>query len=183
MVPSSQELNPNDLISPLDLIVGQQKLELIMHPVVLKLISVKWNLYGKLGAWILLLFNALFIISWTGVAISVSVVRDKEHPYEFPRVPSSSPTHRKECKNRLYIVLKAISQWAWHDTVVLVVTSGATKIETEEPEGLMKDPSLAVTPNAIFRLARTAVLTQLRTREASRSPIRAAISTLNCIPA
>uniref|UniRef100_A0A8C7CKV6 Si:ch73-193i2.2 n=1 Tax=Oncorhynchus kisutch TaxID=8019 RepID=A0A8C7CKV6_ONCKI len=66
-------------------IVHQGKLDLIMHPVVLKLITVKWKLYGRLGAWILLLLNLLFIVSWTTVAISVSVIRDKK-PYVFPEV-------------------------------------------------------------------------------------------------
>uniref|UniRef100_A0A3B3RE16 Si:ch73-193i2.2 n=1 Tax=Paramormyrops kingsleyae TaxID=1676925 RepID=A0A3B3RE16_9TELE len=68
----------------LELIVQNGKLDLIMHPVVLKLITVKWNLYGRTGAWILLILNFLFIVSWTTVAISVSVVRDEEHPYVFP---------------------------------------------------------------------------------------------------
>ncbi|XP_064789000.1 uncharacterized protein LOC135511414 [Oncorhynchus masou masou] len=63
---------------PLPSIVHQRKLDLIMHPVVLKLITVKWKLYGRLGAWILLLLNFLFIVSWATVAIS-----DKEL-YVFP---------------------------------------------------------------------------------------------------
>ncbi|KAJ8359462.1 hypothetical protein SKAU_G00159870 [Synaphobranchus kaupii] len=70
----------------LELIVRQQKLDLIMHPVVLTLIKLKWDLYGRIGAWILLLLNFLFIVSWTAVAISVSVIRDEKYPYEFPRV-------------------------------------------------------------------------------------------------
>ncbi|XP_010894562.1 transient receptor potential cation channel subfamily V member 5 isoform X2 [Esox lucius] len=69
--------------SPLEFIVHQGKLDLIMHPVVLKLITVKWKLYGRMGAWILLLLNFLFIVSWTTVAISVSVIRNEE-PYVFP---------------------------------------------------------------------------------------------------
>ncbi|XP_029109927.1 transient receptor potential channel pyrexia-like, partial [Scleropages formosus] len=79
--PSKQSLQAP---GQLEFIVQQEKLELIMHPVVLKLITVKWKLYGRTGAWILLLLNFLFIISWTTVAISVSVVRDEEHPYVFP---------------------------------------------------------------------------------------------------
>ncbi|XP_063047327.1 transient receptor potential channel pyrexia [Engraulis encrasicolus] len=70
--------------SPLEFIVRQGKLDLVMHPVVLKLITVKWDLYGRLGAWILLVLNFLFILAWTTVAISVSVVRDKGKPYVFP---------------------------------------------------------------------------------------------------
>ncbi|KAI5108268.1 polycystin-2-like, partial [Silurus meridionalis] len=71
--------------SPLAFIVHQGKLDLIMHPVMLKLITVKWNLYGRLGAWILLLLNFLFIVSWTTVAISVSVSSDEEKRYVFPK--------------------------------------------------------------------------------------------------
>ncbi|KAI1894449.1 hypothetical protein AGOR_G00115930 [Albula goreensis] len=81
---SSQVLDANEPTSPLESIVSQGKLDLIMHPVVLKLITVKWSLYGRMGAWILLLLNFLFILSWTTVAISVSVVRDEERPYIFP---------------------------------------------------------------------------------------------------
>ncbi|XP_028846032.1 transient receptor potential channel pyrexia [Denticeps clupeoides] len=74
----------NEPTSPLESIVRQGKLDLIMHPVVLKLITVKWDLYGRLGAWILLLLNFLFIVAWTTVAISVSVIRDEGRPYVFP---------------------------------------------------------------------------------------------------
>ncbi|XP_041922738.1 transient receptor potential channel pyrexia-like isoform X2 [Alosa sapidissima] len=70
--------------SPLEFIVRQGKLDLVMHPVVLKLITVKWDLYGRMGAWILLVLNFFFILAWTTVAISVSVVRDKGRPYVFP---------------------------------------------------------------------------------------------------
>ncbi|KAJ8014259.1 hypothetical protein DPEC_G00038410 [Dallia pectoralis] len=78
-----QENCTSEPTSPLEFIVHQGKLDLIMHPVVLKLINVKWKLYGRTGAWILLLLNFLFIVSWTTVAISVSVIRNEE-PYVFP---------------------------------------------------------------------------------------------------
>lgn len=75
----------SDPSSPLELIVNQGKLDLIMHPVVLKLITVKWNLYGRMGAWILLLLNFLFIVSWTTVAISVSVSPEEGDRYVLPQ--------------------------------------------------------------------------------------------------
>ncbi|XP_053535569.1 transient receptor potential cation channel subfamily A member 1 isoform X2 [Ictalurus punctatus] len=81
----SQGKNRNEPKSPLEFIVHQGKLDLIMHPVVLKLITVKWNLYGRLGAWILLLLNFLFIVSWTTVAISVSVSSEEDKRYVFPQ--------------------------------------------------------------------------------------------------
>ncbi|TRZ04311.1 hypothetical protein DNTS_029107, partial [Danionella cerebrum] len=74
----------SDPSSPLEIIVNQGKLDLIMHPVVLKLITIKWNLYGRTGAWILLLLNFLFIVSWTTVAISVSVRPDGDR-YDLPK--------------------------------------------------------------------------------------------------
>uniref|UniRef100_A0A672TBC7 Transient receptor potential cation channel subfamily V member 6-like n=1 Tax=Sinocyclocheilus grahami TaxID=75366 RepID=A0A672TBC7_SINGR len=82
----ADKTNPkgSDPSSPLEFIVNQGKLDLIMHPVVLKLINVKWNLYGRTGAWILLLLNFLFIVSWTTVAISVSVRPDGDR-YNLPQ--------------------------------------------------------------------------------------------------
>uniref|UniRef100_A0A8C2H915 Si:ch73-193i2.2 n=1 Tax=Cyprinus carpio TaxID=7962 RepID=A0A8C2H915_CYPCA len=82
----ADKTNPkgSDPSSPLEIIVSQGKLDLIMHPVVLKLITVKWNLYGRTGAWILLLLNFLFIVSWTTVAISVSVRPDGDR-YNLPQ--------------------------------------------------------------------------------------------------
>ncbi|XP_066553163.1 transient receptor potential cation channel subfamily V member 5 isoform X2 [Amia ocellicauda] len=81
----TQKCKKIEALSPLELIVKQWNLDLITHPVILKLIKVKWNLYGRLGAWILLLLNFLFIVSWTIFAISVSVIRPEESPYIFPQ--------------------------------------------------------------------------------------------------
>ncbi|XP_066534368.1 transient receptor potential channel pyrexia [Hoplias malabaricus] len=71
--------------SPMEVIVHQGKLDLIMHPVVLKLITVKWNLYARLGAWVLLMLNFLFIVSWTILAISVSMSREEGERYVLPQ--------------------------------------------------------------------------------------------------
>ncbi|XP_034053209.1 transient receptor potential channel pyrexia-like, partial [Gymnodraco acuticeps] len=71
--------------SPLQVVVQQGKLDLIMNPVFLKLIQVKWNLYGRLGAWLLLILNFLFNVSWTTVAISVSVTRESADRYVLPQ--------------------------------------------------------------------------------------------------
>ncbi|XP_068457932.1 uncharacterized protein [Clinocottus analis] len=70
--------------SPLEVVVHHGKLNLIMNPVFLKLIQVKWKLYGRLGAWLLLILNFLFNVSWTTVAISISVYRDSSH-YTLPQ--------------------------------------------------------------------------------------------------
>ncbi|KAM9700104.1 uncharacterized protein ACNS7B_003338 isoform 2-T2 [Menidia menidia] len=71
--------------SPLQVVVQEGKLDLIMNPVFLKLIEVKWKLHGRLGAWLLLALNFLFNISWTTVAISVSVHRESPDRYIFPQ--------------------------------------------------------------------------------------------------
>ncbi|XP_069036124.1 transient receptor potential channel pyrexia [Lepisosteus oculatus] len=89
----AKKCKENEPTSPLEVIVKQGKLDLIMHPVILKLIKVKWNLYGRLGAWILLLLNFLFILSWTIVAISVALIRPEELPYAFPGVRQKMMFH------------------------------------------------------------------------------------------
>ncbi|XP_054874662.1 uncharacterized protein si:ch73-193i2.2 isoform X4 [Amphiprion ocellaris] len=76
----------SELVLQLQVVVQEGKLDLIMNPVFLKLIQVKWKLYGRLGAWLLLLLNFLFNVSWTTVAISVSVRRDSPDRYVLPQV-------------------------------------------------------------------------------------------------
>ncbi|XP_039640343.1 transient receptor potential cation channel subfamily A member 1-like isoform X2 [Perca fluviatilis] len=88
--PHSPGTLPQDTVvseptSPLEVVVQQGKLDLIMNPVFLKLIEVKWKLYGRLGAWLLLILNFLFNVFWTTVAISVSVSRDSTHRYILPQ--------------------------------------------------------------------------------------------------
>ncbi|XP_041645596.1 transient receptor potential cation channel subfamily A member 1 [Cheilinus undulatus] len=80
----TQEAVISEPTSPLEVVVHQGKLDLIMHPVFLKLIQTKWKLYGRLGAWLLLILNILFNVSWTTVAISVSVHRDSPDRYTLP---------------------------------------------------------------------------------------------------
>ncbi|XP_035982353.1 transient receptor potential channel pyrexia isoform X2 [Fundulus heteroclitus] len=71
--------------TPLQVVVLEGKLDLIMDPVILKLIEVKWRLYGRLGAWTLLVLNFLLNVSWTTVAISVSACQDSPDRYSFPQ--------------------------------------------------------------------------------------------------
>ncbi|XP_028279885.1 uncharacterized protein LOC114447691 [Parambassis ranga] len=75
----------NEPVSPLQVVVQEGKLDLIMNPVFLKLIQVKWNLYGRLGAWLLLILNFLFNVSWTTVAISASIQRHSPDRYVLPQ--------------------------------------------------------------------------------------------------
>ncbi|XP_027863327.1 transient receptor potential cation channel subfamily A member 1 isoform X1 [Xiphophorus couchianus] len=71
--------------TPLQVVVLEGKLDLIMNPVFLKLIEIKWKLYGRLGAWILLVLNFLLNVCWTTVAISMSVCQDSPDRYTFPQ--------------------------------------------------------------------------------------------------
>ncbi|KAG7248758.1 hypothetical protein CRUP_015915, partial [Coryphaenoides rupestris] len=80
--PGDSENDVTEPRSPLEVIVHQGCLDLIMHPVILKLILTKWSLYGRSGAWLLLTLNFLFIVSWTTVAISIS---DTPKPYVLPQ--------------------------------------------------------------------------------------------------
>ncbi|KAI3362884.1 hypothetical protein L3Q82_001922 [Scortum barcoo] len=80
-----QEALVSEPTSPLQVVVQQEKLDLIMNPVFLKLIEVKWKLYGRLGAWLLLILNFLFNVSWTTVAISVSVHQNAPDRYVLPQ--------------------------------------------------------------------------------------------------
>ncbi|KAF7221355.1 transient receptor potential channel pyrexia [Nothobranchius furzeri] len=82
---SLQEAGMTELTSPLQVVVQEGKLDLIMNPVFLKLIQVKWKLYGRFGAWLLLVLNFLLNVSWTTVSISVSVNRQSPYRYVFPQ--------------------------------------------------------------------------------------------------
>uniref|UniRef100_A0A3B3ZNA4 Ion transport domain-containing protein n=1 Tax=Periophthalmus magnuspinnatus TaxID=409849 RepID=A0A3B3ZNA4_9GOBI len=80
-----EPVDPNSKGMSLEVVVHQGKLDLIMNPVFHKLIEVKWKLYGRMGAWLLLILNFLFNVSWTTVAISVSVTRDSPQRYVLPQ--------------------------------------------------------------------------------------------------
>ncbi|XP_024152283.1 transient receptor potential channel pyrexia [Oryzias melastigma] len=71
--------------SALEEVVQEGKLDLIMNPVFIKLIQIKWKLYGRFGAWLLLILNFLFNVTWTTAAVSVSVHRDGPDRYVFPQ--------------------------------------------------------------------------------------------------
>ncbi|XP_007542466.1 transient receptor potential cation channel subfamily A member 1 isoform X1 [Poecilia formosa] len=71
--------------TPLQVVVLEGKLDLIMNPVFLKLIEIKWKLYGRLGAWLLLVLNFLLNVCWTTVAISMSACQDSPDRYTFPQ--------------------------------------------------------------------------------------------------
>lgn len=55
---------------PLDDAVQNNHFELIMHPVFQRLINVKWEKFGKTGAWFSLILNIVFAILWTFLAVT-----------------------------------------------------------------------------------------------------------------
>jgi len=54
----------------LEVIVQLKQFELIMHPVIQRLIAVKWNYFGKRGAWLQVITNLFFVILWTVLGIT-----------------------------------------------------------------------------------------------------------------
>jgi len=55
--------------TPLEAIVLYKQLDLILHPVIIRLIDVTWNSYGRKAAWINLLINILYVLIWTVFAV------------------------------------------------------------------------------------------------------------------
>ncbi|KAM4688899.1 uncharacterized protein O3C94_006999 [Discoglossus pictus] len=70
--------------TPLEVIVQSRQLDIIMHPVIQKLIEVKWNAFGRKNIAIMLTLNLLFITSWTALGIASSLTRTEQEPYVFP---------------------------------------------------------------------------------------------------
>lgn len=56
--------------APLVEAVQHNQFELIMHPVFQRLINVKWEKFGKTGAWMSLIVNIVFAILWTLLAVT-----------------------------------------------------------------------------------------------------------------
>lgn len=56
------------------MIVVYKETELVMHPVIQKLIDVKWNLFARKRCWIELIINLIFTMIW--LALAVAIPRD-----------------------------------------------------------------------------------------------------------
>ncbi len=63
------------LILYLQMIVLYNELNLIMHPVILQLVKLKWSMFGQKFAIINVLINVFYTIVWTAIAI----VAEKKH--------------------------------------------------------------------------------------------------------
>ncbi|XP_076824504.1 uncharacterized protein LOC143470330 isoform X2 [Clavelina lepadiformis] len=74
---------PNLAKNPLEVIVQYRQLELIMHPVIKRLIDVKWEQFGRRTAIIHLVQNFVFNLIWTILGVGVPwYVRNQ---YNFPQ--------------------------------------------------------------------------------------------------
>ncbi|XP_040289767.1 transient receptor potential cation channel subfamily A member 1-like [Bufo bufo] len=82
--PSTSGFKETQAKSPLEVIVQSRQLDIIMHPVIQKLIEVKWRFFGRKNIAIMLSLNLLFIISWTALGIASSLPRTEDAPYKFP---------------------------------------------------------------------------------------------------
>ena len=54
----------------LEVIVQLKQFNLIMHPVIQKFNAVKWNYFGKRGAWWQVITNLFFVILWTVLGVT-----------------------------------------------------------------------------------------------------------------
>ena len=57
--------------TPLEIAVQNERFDIIMHPVMQRLISVKWKMYGKWGAILDLVINLVYTILWTVLAVTL----------------------------------------------------------------------------------------------------------------
>lgn len=64
------------------MIVQYNELELVVHPVILKLIQMKWELFGKMNALVVLAINIIYTLLWT--AIGVTLPQDHKEPFYTP---------------------------------------------------------------------------------------------------
>eukprot|EP00062_Callorhinchus_milii_P017712 gi/632970450/ref/XP_007901656.1/ PREDICTED: transient receptor potential channel pyrexia-like [Callorhinchus milii] len=84
LVPQPSENNDSRTKSFLEVIVQYRQLDLIMHPVVQKLIEIKWKHFGMRGVTIHLTLNILFIISWTILGIASTLTGINQQRYKLP---------------------------------------------------------------------------------------------------
>ncbi|KAM5158169.1 uncharacterized protein ACMZJ9_009416 [Mantella aurantiaca] len=82
--PQTSDFKETQAKSPLEVIVQARQLDIILHPVIQKLIEVKWKFFGRQQIAIALSLNLLFILSWTALGISSSLQRTETEPYVFP---------------------------------------------------------------------------------------------------
>lgn len=63
----------------MEVVVLHKQFDLIMHPIFQRLIKVKWQHFGKKGAWVQLIMGFVFVTLWTVFGVTTSV--DGSHNY------------------------------------------------------------------------------------------------------
>ena len=84
--PTGARLNetPSPARTPLEVAVENNRLDIIMHPVIRRLISVKWRVFGKLGGIGALLLNLLYATLWTIMAVTIPTT-DEDAYFPLPK--------------------------------------------------------------------------------------------------
>ena len=54
----------------LEVVVQHKQFDLIMHPVIQRLIAIKWNSFGRRGAWVQVITNLFFVTLWTALGVT-----------------------------------------------------------------------------------------------------------------
>ncbi|XP_030838600.1 uncharacterized protein LOC100890058 isoform X2 [Strongylocentrotus purpuratus] len=84
--PDKENSNGVEIRTVLQTIVDYNQLDVIMHPVIRRLVEVKWQQFGRMGAYRQLLFNLLFILMWTVLALSLESPFNLEFPQDIWRL-------------------------------------------------------------------------------------------------
>ncbi|XP_038666107.1 transient receptor potential channel pyrexia-like [Scyliorhinus canicula] len=84
LIPQPSETDNSRAKSLLEVIVQYRQLDLIMHPVVQKLIQIKWKRFGRRGVAIMLILNIFFILSWTILGLTSHLSYDDKLKYNLP---------------------------------------------------------------------------------------------------
>ncbi|XP_046851856.1 alpha-latrocrustotoxin-Lt1a-like [Xenia sp. Carnegie-2017] len=59
--------------TPLEIAVQNERFDIVMHPVMQRLVGVKWQMYGKFGAVFDLTINLIYTTLWTVLAITLPI--------------------------------------------------------------------------------------------------------------
>lgn len=63
--------------TPLEVAIQTQQFDIVMHPVMQRLVYIKWQKFGRQGAWLDLATNLLFSILWTVLGVTMPHDADK----------------------------------------------------------------------------------------------------------
>ena len=66
----------------MQLIVKYGELELLFHPVIQRLVKLKWDMYGRRFATFYLIVNIIYVMIWSAFAVVMSASRNPLEPTE-----------------------------------------------------------------------------------------------------